>query len=170
MLDEKLLYVYWPIRIGCLKCLLNERKGSEFNQKGSESNNFLQYARFSHRDQSAKPILGDPMIGVSNKESWIIKGAASEPSLSLISLHLIHETSNRIWNRLDCRFVLLYISEIMSIPSHITYAIVLLTSFFEETWKALTRSQKSYFSVDTAFHALDELTLPDGYHTTIKRK
>ena len=56
----------------------------------------------------------------------------------------------------------------MSISSHITYVIVLLTSLLNSNMEGINQITEELFSsVDDACHALDELTLPEGYYTTI---
>ena len=53
--------------------------------------------------------------------------------------------------------------------SHIIRYIVPLTSFHKSNMKGLNQLTGELFdSVDEARHALDELTLPKGYVTTIK--
>ena len=67
--------------------------------------------------------------------------------------------------------VLLYVLEIMSILSHITYSMVPLTSLYKSNMEGLSQITGELFvSVDNACHALDELTLSKGFVTTIKRQ
>ena len=55
--------------------------------------------------------------------------------------------------------------------SHFTYYIVRLIIFLRRSMKDLNQITRELFvSVDEACHALDEMTLPEGYVTTIKRK
>ena len=59
----------------------------------------------------------------------------------------------------------------MPIPSHIPYSIVSLTSLLKRDMEGNKQITVELFvSVDKACHALDELKLPEGYHSTIKRQ
>ena len=52
-------------------------------------------------------------------------------------LHPIHSIIYWIFNRLNCQIYLLYVLEIMSIPSHIPYSIVPLTPLLRSNLESI---------------------------------